>query len=38
MNIPADWQIGAQGMVLILVLALRVLVDRVGARLSRGMA
>ena len=30
LRIPPDWQIGAQGAILILVLALRVLIDRQG--------
>jgi ribose transport system permease protein len=32
LRIPPDWQIGAQGAILILVLALRVAIDRTGAR------
>ena len=32
LRIPPDWQIGAQGAILILVLALRVLIDRQGRR------
>jgi ribose transport system permease protein len=32
MRIPPDWQIGAQGAILILVLALRALIDRVEVR------
>ena len=32
LRIPPDWQIGAQGAILIIVLALRVLIDRSGAR------
>jgi ribose transport system permease protein len=32
LRIPPDWQIGAQGGILILVLALRVLIDRQGRR------
>ena len=30
LNIPPDWQIGAQGIILILVLALRAIIDRLG--------
>jgi ribose transport system permease protein len=30
MRIPPDWQIGAQGAILILVLALRAIIDRMG--------
>ena len=30
LRIPPDWQIGAQGAILILVLALRVAIDRGG--------
>jgi ribose transport system permease protein len=32
LRIPPDWQIGAQGAILILVLALRVAIDRAGGR------
>ena len=32
LRIPPDWQIGAQGAILIIVLALRVLIDRTGKR------
>ena len=32
LRIPPDWQIGAQGAILIIVLALRVLIDRTGPR------
>jgi ribose transport system permease protein len=32
MRIPPDWQIGAQGAILIIVLALRAVIDRVDAR------
>lgn len=32
LRIPPDWQIGAQGAILIIVLALRVLIDRQGRR------
>ena len=32
LRIPPAWQIGAQGAILILVLALRVLIDRQGRR------
>ena len=28
LNVPSDWQIGAQGMILILILALRLLLGR----------
>ena len=31
-RIPPDWQIGAQGAILIIVLALRAIIDRVEAR------
>ena len=31
LNIPQDWQIGAQGVILILVLTLRAVIDRLGA-------
>jgi ribose transport system permease protein len=33
MRIPPDWQIGAQGAILILVLALRAVIDRMGRQL-----
>jgi len=32
MRIPPDWQIGAQGAILILVLAMRAVIDRVGVK------
>ena len=32
LRIPPDWQIGAQGAILIIVLALRALIDRTGKR------
>ena len=32
MRIPPDWQIGAQGAILIVVLALRAVIDRVERR------
>ncbi len=30
LNIPPDWQIGAQGIILIIVLTLRAVIDRLG--------
>ena len=37
LKIPPDWQIGAQGAILIVVLALRAVIDRAGGRSNDGV-